>query len=168
MALKPQKALIESSFDQRGRGRRKLRLEINAQGSGIPSTVAVVHDISETGLLIEVGMDLAVGDVIDVELAQTNVKPAEVMWMSGDLAGCKFFEHLTSGSISAALLQGSFPLPAPNIQFAHSGATLSGTTHLLAESRPDQLSFIAKISIISSLALMFWAIVAAMAFWLIF
>jgi hypothetical protein len=164
MALKPQKALIESSFDQRGRSRRKLRLEINAQASGLPSSAAIVHDISETGLLVEASASLAAGDVIDVELSHTNVKLAEVVWVSGHLAGCKFFENLTSGSISAALLQGSFTSAASGTR--DGGETVSTRADPLTPGRQGRLSFVTKMWIIVCLTSLLWATVIAIALWI--
>lgn len=166
MALKPQKALIEFSFDQRGRSRRKLRLEVNAQASGLQSSAAIVHDISETGLLIEISAILVVGDLIDVELSQTNVKLAEIVWVSGHLAGCRFVDHLTSGAISAALLQGSFTQPSSNSQYGHNDATLSGKIDLPAAPKPRTLSFFNKMLVIFGLTSLLWAAAVALAVWL--
>lgn len=168
MALNPRKALIESSFDQRGRSRRKLRLEVNTQASGLPSSAAIVHDISETGILIEISTVLVPGDVIDVELSQTNVKLAEIVWVSGNLAGCKFVENLNSGSISAALLQGSFAPPAPIVQSGDNNTTLSSESDLTTAPQSRQLSFLAKLWVIFSLTSLLWAAAIALAVWLIF
>lgn len=167
MALKPQKAIIEFSLDQRGRSRRKLRLEVNAQASGLASSTAIVHDISETGLLIEISAILEVGDVIDVELSKTNIKLAEVVWASGDLAGCKFVEHLTAGTISAALLQGSFTKPASNAQIVHKASALSREIDSTVARKRWRMPFLTKMLVIFGLTSLLWTAAVALVVWLI-
>lgn len=167
MALKPQKALVETFFDQRGRSRRKLCLEVNAQTIGLPSKSAVVHDISETGLLLEFGASLAIGDMIDVELSPTSIKLAEVVWVSGNLAGCKFVYDLSSGAISAALLQASFPTPMSDTGFGRSDAKISKKSDPSNKNESEQLSFMTKIWVIFALTSLLWGTIAAMALWII-
>lgn len=164
MALKAQKAMIEHSFDSRGHSRRKLLLEVNAQASGPNWGPATVHDVSESGLLIELGSGLAVGDVIEVELSQESVKLAKVVWTSGQIAGCKFVEELTSGSVSAALLRSA---PA-----ASGFGTAARQDHLQPDlmaiptspGAPDRLSGRARILTVFGLTSLMWALIIAAAF----
>ena len=114
MALQARQARIEISTNLREGVRRKLFLGIDARASGATGTSATVHDISETGLLIESDLNLNLRDVVEVELPQANIRSAEVVWLSGTLAGCRFVERMTAGAVSAALLRGSFASLAPD------------------------------------------------------
>lgn len=158
MALQAQPARIDSSIDSRGTVRRRLILEVGAQAAGYPARPVCVYDISETGVLIETGSDLVVGDSLEVELPHAGSRVAEVIWQSGDLVGCKFLEELTSGAVSAALLRGRSLAPAPNAVQIDPG--------FLDQHKGDQpgtLSFRAKTFITLSLSALLWVLIAAVA-----
>lgn len=164
MALKPQKAMIEHLFDSRGHSRRKLLLEVNAQALGPNSGSATVHDVSESGLLIELSSSLAVGDVIEVEFPQARLKLAEVVWTSGQLAGCKFVEQLTSGSISAALLRSAPTHPGSGAAAWQNDAHSDFTAIPTSPSEPSRLSGRAKILTVFGLTSLMWTLIIAAGF----
>ncbi len=85
--------------------RRTLRLDApgtTASGEGLAVTV---HNISATGLLLESGEELAVGEALGIALPVAGTVRAEVVWVSGALAGCRFDAPLSPAALSAAQLQ---------------------------------------------------------------
>ena len=105
---------IEASPDARGRVRRKLFLRSDTVVAGSPSTTATVHNLSETGLLIETDVELSVGDSIEVGLPRAGLKSAKVVWTDDRLFGCSFAEEISTATVSAALLRGSFRSSSEN------------------------------------------------------
>jgi len=71
---------------------------------------ALVHDISDTGLLIETTCALAVGEVIEVTLAPMGVMEAEIMWDGGQIYGCKYTQENPQAAVSAEPVEGRFTL----------------------------------------------------------
>jgi len=90
--------------DERGAARRTLRLEV--QTSTAEDTAKTrIHNLSEKGLLIETTADLAVGETIQVDLPNTGVTAAIVIWTNGSFFGCEFKLPVSKAAVSAALLQ---------------------------------------------------------------
>ena len=89
--------------DERSAVRRRLRLGMSASSSGHVA-MALIVNISETGLLIETLLDLAVGDTLEVEIPGAIVTSARVVWTKGFLAGCEFARPVSIGAVSAAQL----------------------------------------------------------------
>lgn len=85
--------------------RRTLRLEVGvATGAPAPARMTI-HDLSQTGLLVEAEDGLALGEKLQIELPGAGSFPAKVMWSSGRFVGCKFDQPLPQAAISAALLK---------------------------------------------------------------
>ena len=85
--------------------RRKLMLEVrgaHASGSDVP---VVIHNISETGLLIECEAALSIRDRIDIDLPHAGVVPAALVWVSGRMFGCQFDAPISPAVLSAAQLR---------------------------------------------------------------
>ena len=85
--------------------RRKLMLEVrgaHASGSDVP---VVIHNISETGLLIECEAALSIRDRIDIDLPHAGVVPATLVWVSGQMFGCQFDAPISPAALSAAQLR---------------------------------------------------------------
>jgi transcriptional regulator with XRE-family HTH domain len=108
---------IEAHLEQRRRAvesrvgpRRKLRLAApGASGSGTPMNV-VVHDLSETGLLLQTSGQLSVGERIEVVLPHAGPTEANVVWASNEFFGCRFEKRISRATLSAAqLLSGPEP-----------------------------------------------------------
>lgn len=93
--------------DERGSARRKLCLPALGRQNGDGGIAVLVHNISETGLLLESDADLAVGDSIGIDLPHAGESPATVMWISDRLAGCRFDTPVSSATLSAAQLRSS-------------------------------------------------------------
>lgn len=162
MALEARKALIESRTDNRGRLRRRLHLELGVEEPGSLSTPATVHNISETGLLLETGSGLEPGERIDVNLPHAGFCTATVMWASDRLAGCQFDGILSSAALSAARLRGSFTSLSPG-RLPHSALVEEDRQQELGVPAPDELPTRAKAGIIIALALLSWAFVIVIA-----
>ncbi|HMN53563.1 MAG TPA: helix-turn-helix domain-containing protein [Sphingopyxis sp.] len=93
--------------DARGSTRRKLSLPAEGRQSGGSGLAVLVHNISETGLLLESDAAVAVGDRIEIDLPHAGESPATVMWISGRLAGCRFDAPVSPATLSAAQLRSS-------------------------------------------------------------
>jgi transcriptional regulator with XRE-family HTH domain len=108
---------IEAHLEQRRRAvesrvgpRRKLHLTApGASGSGTALNV-VVHDLSETGLLLQTSGQLSVGERIEVVLPHAGPTEANVVWASNEFFGCRFEKRISRATLSAAqLLSGPQP-----------------------------------------------------------
>jgi hypothetical protein len=98
--------------ESRAAFRRTLRLRLPTQ---LPenATEALIHNLSERGLLIETASRLALGDTIQVELPEAGNTAAQVVWVRDDFAGCEFVRPLPKAALSAALLRSPDPGAAP-------------------------------------------------------
>lgn len=97
-----------NAADRRSDERRLLRLSApSAHAKG--ETLAFIHDLSPGGMLIETSTDLAVGEVIVVELPQAGAVEARVIRGEGGRFACRFKSRISKAAISAALLKSSFP-----------------------------------------------------------
>ena len=160
MALQNQFASIETSTDSRGRLRRKLLLEVDASTPAREAYRTVVRNLSETGLLIETTAALALGDLIEVDLPRAGAAAATVMWNSDRLFGCNFAEDLSAGAVSAALLQ------AASQPHAAGPGTVIGPAPEAALPT-EKLSLPTRAWTITGLALLSWAVVAAVIAWMV-
>ena len=104
LALLAQISTFTEGGDARVAGRRALKLQVPAVASG-NATEAVVHNLSEVGLLVRTQAPLEVGETLEVELPQIGVAEAVVVWTRSDLAGCQFARAIPTAIVSAALLQ---------------------------------------------------------------
>ena len=104
--------------DSRRAVRRTLRLGVNAQSTG-EVAMALILNISETGLLLETLVGLEVGETLQVAIPEASSPTVRVIWTEGLLAGCAFVDPVPTGVVSAAQLKGAigaadegFPGPA--------------------------------------------------------
>ena len=70
-----------------------------------------VHNISESGMLIETPLALDQGAMLTVELPHEGLVEAEVVWRSGRLFGCRFASPVGAAALAAVELKGEAPLP---------------------------------------------------------
>lgn len=89
-------------LDERSAARRTLRLEVSAGAEG--SAKALIHNLSEKGLLIETSAELQVGEALQVDLPRIGKTTALIVWIRGRFAGCEFVYPVTTSAVSAALL----------------------------------------------------------------
>ena len=97
--LEPERATSERRLS----ARRKLRLELEPQGSA--GSRVVIHDLSEQGMLLETDARLVDGETVDLVIPGAGSAQAAVIWNSGRYFGCRFENPLTSAAVSAALLR---------------------------------------------------------------
>ena len=105
--MPPLRAEIHSDapvLDQRSAARRILKLEVSGK-SPTAAAAAIIHNLSEEGLLLETSVDLQVGEALQVELPHAGSTRALVVWNRGRFIGCEFFSPISKASVSAALLR---------------------------------------------------------------
>ena len=85
--------------------RRALRLLAEGATTTGEAQAVTIHNISATGLLLEGPEELTVGEVLTLELPAAGERRAEVVWTSGQLAGCRFDAPLSPADLTAAQLQ---------------------------------------------------------------
>ncbi|SFF95918.1 Transcriptional regulator, contains XRE-family HTH domain [Novosphingobium sp. CF614] len=122
--------------------RRRLLLETQGALESGHETQVLVHNFSETGLLLETPDELEIGEAIDLDLPETGATRARVVWASGRLYGCAFDTPLPPATLSAAQLRsavqnhaGIGPAPAPAGPAAIGGESLGERLHRLRKLR---------------------------------
>lgn len=141
----PIAAHFDKAVSQEGQSRaarRRLRLETQgALASGAPAEV-LVHNISETGLLLETPHELEIGETIEIDLPEAKAVRAQVVWASAQLYGCAFASPLSSATLSAAQLRSAVQNagvvtepPVPAGPAAIGGASLGEKLHHLRKLR---------------------------------
>ena len=134
--------------------RRQLRLEAAALTPSGMATQVLIHNVSESGLLIETSAILAEGERFDVVLPDAGPTAALVVWHSVNFYGCRFAEPLNAGELDAlqrrsdAAPQGEPDLPlSPSAQVEtlpvrlarlrkQQGLTLDMLAELVGVSKP--------------------------------
>lgn len=145
----PISAHFEESHSSQGQGQgqaraRRRRLLLETQGaleSGVRTEV-LVHNVSESGLLLETRDDLEIGDFIEVQLPEAGLARARVVWASGSLYGCAFETALSAAALSAAQLRSAVengasigPAPVPAGPAPIGGESLGERLHRLRKLR---------------------------------
>jgi hypothetical protein len=92
------------SSDGRGAVRRTLRLGVQAQSGG-EVAMALILNLSESGLLLETVVKLEVGDRLQIDIPEASSSVARVVWTEGFLSGCEFVNPVPTGAVSAAQLK---------------------------------------------------------------
>ena len=151
---------ITPAADRRGWTRRSLSLVSSLHSSG-PDVI--IHDLSETGLLIETGAGLAVLDDLEIELPEAGFTPGVVVWNSGRFYGCQYKERISQATISGALLR-SPPAPSVDPAFllrppgpASAIAVEALEPEDVAEEKKASLSV--RLRVILGSALVLWALI---------
>lgn len=121
--------------------RRRLLLEARgAFESGFNASV-VVHNLSETGMLMESRADLEIEETIDVDLPEAGQVRARVVWASGNLYGCSFEAPISPFALSAAQLRGAAdPASLPDTR-----AKIQGPAAIGGESLGERLHRLRKL-----------------------
>lgn len=102
--------------NQRYASRRVLRLEAQLSADDAREG-ALIHNLSETGMLISATSDLAIGEKIEIALSGGKTHMAEIVWADEGLFGCRFTTPIPKSVLSAALLRSELPKkPAPSTE----------------------------------------------------
>jgi len=90
--------------DRRRQGRRTLRLGVPTYLDRLASR-AIIHNLSETGLMVQTNAELTIGDYFEVELPEVGQVGARVVWSLEDRYGCAFEQPVPKAAVSASLLR---------------------------------------------------------------
>lgn len=135
-------------LDERSAARRTLRLEVPTS-SYRDANEALIHNLSETGLLLETSAELQVGEALQVELPHAGTITAIVVWVRGTFAGCEFAARVPKAAVSAALLRAPVQAAPPPAEVAR-----EFSRHSLADRGfPDELEDVSRAAVIVSLLL---------------
>ena len=144
------------AVNRRTSPRRTLRLESTLVLEGESVTI---HDISNTGLLLETSASLAEGQRLDVDLPEIGLAKATVVWASARFFGCRFTSPVSKAAVSAALLRS----PVARADQASGERAWETLGAQLADPRPaadpGELSFAVKMRVILGASLALWAII---------
>lgn len=114
MAIAAQLEEAHESGSRRQEGRLRLHLEALGTLPKGNATSVLVHNVSESGLLLESRVALSVGDEIAVDLPHAGICAARVIWASEHLFGCQFDHPISQATLSAAQLRSAVtPVPDP-------------------------------------------------------
>lgn len=103
--------LRESRSDER----RTLHLSARAVSLG-DSAQVLIHDLSEKGLMFETTAELAIGEIVSVELPFIGKSEARIVRKYENSFGCEFLTPVSRKTVSAALLQASGDLRDSEIE----------------------------------------------------
>lgn len=168
-------ASFEDSADQRASDRRRLRLDASVAAPAGEGDIRVLN-LSRTGMLVECGIDVAVGASIEVELLGGSLHPAEVVWADDTIWGCRFTTPLSQAQLSAALLRSAPESQAPSAPATDARgqhAVLSqlrdqfGSDPAMEPAVPAKLPLQQRMWLILGLGTLGWAAPAAAA-WMLF
>ncbi|MCJ2186793.1 helix-turn-helix domain-containing protein [Novosphingobium beihaiensis] len=122
--------------------RRRLHFETQGALETGQAAQVQVHNVSETGLLLETAADLEIGEAIALDLPEAGQARARVAWASGALYGCAFDIPLSAAALSAAQLRsaaqneaGLGPSPTPAGPAAIGGESFGERLHRLRKLR---------------------------------
>lgn len=134
--------------DFRASARRIVRLQVPTENAE-NATRALLHNLSETGVLLETGLALQAGDQLRVELPHAGATDAVIVWARGSFFGCEFVSPISRAAVSAALLLSPAREPIePSVQ------QQSPTVHaddLGLEEEPDTNQALLYVSLVAAL-----------------
>ncbi len=96
---------IRQSHEDRHYSRRRLSFQTLGQLPTGASANVLIHNGSTTGLLLQSGEDLSVGDRLEIDLPHAGPTTAEIVWASGDMFGCQFAGPISQAALSAVQLR---------------------------------------------------------------
>ena len=150
------------SGDARRSSRRGLRLRVSASLAQ-DSADALIHNLSEEGLLLETPTILKVGDRVDVELPRSRGATAIVMWTRDNLCGCKFEREISRATVSAALLLS--PARVPTLSVGEIIASTEPAAENVIQIEPAQSSSPERTRLLLLVALFASIVVVVLFVW---
>jgi hypothetical protein len=155
-------------LDDRREARSRLWLDVPSDLDGAAVATVVIHDLSRSGLLVQVDADLAVGSEISVEIPEAGAVPAKIVWAGGSFFGCQFHAPISEVALSAALSESrvvypDFPLPTERPPFVFERAEAPIPEAALPEpdiERGAGLSPSARILAVIGISLLLWTAIA--------
>lgn len=158
--------------DARIAPRRTLCLEVPTMSPRDQSN-AVIHNLSQTGLLIQTSAELGVGEPIEIDLPEAGPTLAKVIWTRGEFVGCEFEARVSKGAVAAALLRApaelqelpvSAAMPIPAAYAAAMPAAYSADEWLLQPAAGDPRALWASLTVSLMVALTMAAALLAFPF----
>lgn len=98
--------------NSRTASRRKLSLVAHGVTAAQEFATVVIHDLSETGVLIETKVQLSTGEPLEIDIQEAGTVAATVVWSSGQFFGCQFERRLSKAAVSASILRNAARPPA--------------------------------------------------------
>lgn len=148
--------------DERSAARRTLRLEVAASRPD-GATSALIHNLSESGLLIETSANFQSGEALQVELPHAGMTTAYVVWARGRLIGCEFASPVSRAAVSAALLLAPVQHAKPFDAFPPV-APASASDHFFEEEQAETNQVVIVTSLILSLLVALAIVIALLRF----
>ncbi|AKH41068.1 PilZ domain protein [Croceibacterium atlanticum] len=140
MLARSQPAVLEPIGDRRRKSRKRLRLQaLHTADPQANQEEVLIHDLSETGLLLESSLQLKVGETVQVDLPTLKQVSARIVWQSGKLYGCQFNQPIPRSARSAAILR------SPPLERQEALKLRGQPTHL-PKRRNRQWSFFRAVS----------------------
>jgi hypothetical protein len=93
-------ALIQQT-DDRWSKRFRLLLDARAELDGLGATPVTIHDLSDTGLLLETRADLQEGAQLMLEIEGYGSVAAQVVWRSSRFFGARFAAPLAPSGLTS-------------------------------------------------------------------
>ena len=104
---------LDERSDRRSSARQVLRLTTAASLAADMNVLALIHDISTEGLLMETTTELITGSRFEIELPEADTTVATVIWKRDEYYGCEFAEPLRKATLSAVILKNPSLAPLP-------------------------------------------------------
>lgn len=99
-----------SVASKRRSARRNAPLIVRGTTRSGDAIELLIHNISESGILIESETPLAIDERIEIDLPHAGPVQARTVWKSGELFGCQFDAPISPAALSAAQLQSATDL----------------------------------------------------------
>ena len=96
---------ITETIGSRRTVRRALRLQTSVTPETGREANVTVHNISQSGMLLETDMPLSSGETLRVDLPNAGPVEAELVWVSGQFFGCAFADGLSDADLAAVQLK---------------------------------------------------------------
>lgn len=104
--MKSLRAKVTPGRHSDGRSERRWQVDLlMTLPPGNGGRAAHVRNLSENGMMLETDAELAVGDVLQVDLQELFRTEAVVVWSQQQSFGCRFRDPVPTGVVSAAILR---------------------------------------------------------------
>lgn len=101
----------EENVNRRRTARRSLVLDAVAHKDEDQLSDIVIHNLSQTGLLMETSASFEVGEIFYLHLPEVGATPAQVRRKDNGRYGCEFLAPVGKVVLSAAILRSAFEMP---------------------------------------------------------
>ncbi len=157
MAVVKSKALNTLQGERRRAVRRELCLEAEAVFSADRKAPVIIHELSQTGFLMEAAEQNTIGDRVYLQMADLAAAAARVIWSCGTHYGCEFQRPLSNAAVSTALLKAR---PAAIGETRPRGIRLSDTQ--FDNETSSQSAAPPRLQLMIATSVLLWALVAAL------